>query len=318
MNKTIGLVNILMICLAGCAAPVKQVPPTDIPTPSSEPVELPTASLTAIPLVMPSLVPSAIPDARLPPERWQEWPVVPIIRPEMKALFKSGLQAGNNPAAFIKIGDGEISTVWFLTQYDLGAAFQNLGPYSELEWIIKHFSGSYRRIGTAAGRGYNTDIILGPVPGGTVDCHPGESHLGCEVRITRPSFAILSLGTNQVWQPEVFEPGMRQIIEQLIKAKVVPILSTKGDNLEGDNQINLIIARLAYEYDLPLWNFWLALQPLPNHGMQSDREHLTLAPSKTAYSDFNDPTNFQYAWTWRNLTALQVLDAVYQAVSSQP
>jgi hypothetical protein len=121
------------------------------------------------------------------------------------------------------------------------------------------------------------------------------------------------MGTNQVWQPEVFEPGLRKIIERLLKAGVVPILSTKADNLEGNQRINTIIARLAYEYNLPLWNFWRVVQPLPAHGMQADNEHLTYA-----YSDFSNPFSFQYAWPWRNLTALQVLDSVYRGVSSQP
>jgi len=64
---------------------------------------------------------------------------------------------------------------------------------------------------------------------------------------------------------------------------------------------------------LPLWNFWRAVQPLPSHGLQPDNEHLTYA-----YSDFSNLINFQFAWPWRNLTALQVLDSVYQGVSSQP
>ncbi len=57
----------------------------------------------------------------------------------------------------------------------------------------------------------------------------------------------------------------------------MPILATKADNLEGDQAINATIARLAYEYDLPLWNFWLAVQPLPDHGLQPDGSHLTWA-----------------------------------------
>jgi hypothetical protein len=231
----------------------------------------------------------------------------------MKAIFQLGIALGNNPAAFSKIGDGEISTVWFLTQYDLAATNYHLGAYNDLQSVIIQFSGSFRRVGMAAGRGYNTGIILGPVLAGTLGCDPGESHIDCELRTFHPSFAFLSLGTNQVWQPEVFEPGMRQIIERLLKAGVVPILSTKADNLEGNYHINYIIAHLAFEYNLPLWNFWLVVQPLPEQGLQADREHLTYA-----YSDFSNPINFKYAWPWRNLTALQVLGTVYQAVTSQP
>lgn len=259
------------------------------------------------------MTPSPTPDTRLSAQDWQNWPVIPTASPEMKAVYRRGLAAGNNPAAFMKIGDGEISTVWFLTQYDQDPGNYHLGSHNELLPVIEHFAGSFGRVGSAAGRGFDTTIILGPVPAGTKGCNPGESRLDCELRVTHPSFALISMGTNQVWQPEVFEPGLRHIIERLLQANVVPILSTKADNLEGNHRIDMIIAGLAYEYNLPLWNFWRVVQPLPAHGLQTDHEHLTYD-----YSDFSNPISFQYAWPWRNLTALQVLDSVYRGVTSQP
>jgi hypothetical protein len=106
---------------------------------------------------------------------------------------------------------------------------------------------------------------------------------------------------------------MRQILELLLSKNVVPILSTKGDNLEGDHRINQTVACLAREYDVPLWNFWSALRPLPNHGLQPDLEHLTYG-----ITDFDDEHAMQKAWTVRNLSALQALDAVWKAVTAQP
>jgi hypothetical protein len=244
------------------------------------------------------------------PEQWQEWSIIPTVRPEMKAVFTRGIAMGNNPAVFIKIGDGEISTVWFLSQYDLAPSNYHLGSHTDLLPVIKTFSGSFGRVGLAAGRGFNTSIILGLAPAGTPGCEPGVSRLACEISTTRPAFALVSLGTNQVWQPGIFESEYRQIVNDLLEAGIVPILATKADNLEGDHRINQIITRIAYDNNLPLWNFWLAVQPLPEHGLQADQEHLTYA-----YSDFSNPNNFQYAWPWRNLTALQALNAVYRAVT---
>ena len=106
---------------------------------------------------------------------------------------------------------------------------------------------------------------------------------------------------------------MRQILNILVSRNVVPILSTKGDNLEGDHRINRTIACLAQEYDIPLWNFWAAIQPLPNHGLQPDHEHLTYGNT-----DFDDNHALQSAWTIRNLTALQTLDAVWRGVTVRP
>jgi hypothetical protein len=231
----------------------------------------------------------------------------------MSALYERGQLSGNNPRAFSKIGDGEISTEWFFTAFDLGPNYYHLGSFQELTNLVEYFQGSFGRIGMAARRGFNTERILDPARADPDLCEPGESPLVCELRLHQPAFAILSLGTNQVWQPDEFEAGMRQILDILLSQNVVPILSTKGDNLEGDHRINRTIACLAREYNAPLWNFWAAIQPLPNHGLQADLEHLTYG-----ITDFDDEGALQSAWTIRNLTALQALDAVWRGVTAQP
>jgi hypothetical protein len=296
--------------LAGCIGASSISVPSGTLSPPTDYVLLLTPTISPIPPRFASLTP----DLRLPPERWQEWPVIPEpISPRMLEIYRRGLELGNNPRAFSKIGDGEASTVWFLTSFDLGPAYYNLGAFSDLQAVIDYFAGSFARTSLAAGRGFNTTIILDPAYANKVQCDERESPLECELRCQLPSFAFFSLGTNQVWYPDIFGTELRIIIERLLARGVVPILSTKADNLEGDNRINQIIANLAYEYDLPLWNFWRAVQPLPDHGLQADLEHLTWA---SPY--FDKPAHMQKAWPWRNLTALQVIDVVYRNVTKQP
>ncbi len=244
-------------------------------------------------------------------DQWQSWPVLPAVSEEMQALYQRGQLTGNNPRAFSRIGDGEISAEWFLTMFDQGQGYFDLGPFQDLTRAIEYFHGSFGRIGIAARRGFNTERILDPALSDPKLCETGESPLACELRLQQPAFALVSLGTNQVWQPEEFESGMRKILDVLISQSVIPILSTKGDNLEGDHRINRTIACLAQEYDAPLWNFWAAIQPLPNHGLQPDLEHLTYG-----IPDFDDERAMRSAWTVRNLTALQALDAVWRAVTA--
>ena len=246
-------------------------------------------------------------------EEWQSWPVIPTVSETAQDLYQRGLVRGNDAHAFSKVGDGEISTAWFFTAFDLGQGYYDLGPYQDLQPVIHQFDGSFARIGIAARRGFNTQKILDPSLSDASLCVSDEAPLLCELRLHRPAYAILSLGTNQVWKPEEFEAGMRQILEILLSYNVVPILSTKGDNLEGDHRINRTIACLAEEYEIPLWNFWAAIQPLPNHGLQPDLEHLTYG-----ITDFDDAQAMQSAWTVRNLTALQALDAVWRGVTGQP
>lgn len=293
------------ILLSACGA---RAPATQIPFPSTfSPTSTVQAAITRTIAVSATAAPVGS------CEDWQSWPVVPTVSESMRELYRGGSAGGNDPRAFSKIGDGEISAAWFFTAFDLGRDYYDLGPYQELDRAVDHFRGSFGRTGMAARGGFNTRRILDPVSADPSLCQAGESPLACELRLHRPALAILSLGTNQVWKPEEFEAGMRQILESLLSRNVVPILSTKGDNLEGDHRINHIVACLAQEYDLPLWNFWSAIQPLPGRGLQPDLEHLTYG-----ITDFDDPEAMQSAWTVRNLTALQSLDAVWRGLVAQP
>lgn len=295
----------LAFFIAACAA---QVTATQIPPSPSKP---PTNTSQAV--IMQATTETPVLPQGISCDDWQSWPVIPTVSETAREVYQHGQTSGNNPRAFSKIGDGEISTEWFFTSLDLGQEYYDLGPYQNLQSVIEYFSGSFGRIGMAARRGFNTNHILDSTMSDSTVCKSGESPLTCELRLHRPAFALLSLGTNQVWEPEVFEQGMRQLLDILLSENVIPILSTKGDNLEGDHRINRKIVCLAQEYDVPLWNFWSAIQSIPHHGLQPDLEHLTYG-----INDFDDPQAMRTAWTIRNLTALQMLDAVWKGATTQP
>ena len=266
----------------------------------STPADIPTQ-------VLQSATPGATAMGRpeLAPVGWKLLPVIPTMSPQAVDIFQNGLALGNNPQAFSKVGDGEIASSWFLTMFDLDPPHYDLGSHEYLEPVIETYAGSFEHVGVAAHAGFSTTLILDPLLATNDICEVEESPLECELRRHRPSFAFISLGTNQVWTPDVFATELRQMVEICIERGVVPILATKGDNLEGDHRINAIIAEVAREYEIPLWNFWLALQSLPNQGLQADGEHLTWA-----VNDFDDPEAMAHAWPVRNLTALQVLNSL--------
>ncbi|OGO37926.1 MAG: hypothetical protein A2W35_07965 [Chloroflexi bacterium RBG_16_57_11] len=228
----------------------------------------------------------------------------------MTEIFLRGLAAGNNPGAFSKIGDCGSTPGWFLGDFDRGPRYYDLGDYTQLSPVIEEFQGSYDRASLAARSGFNASALFVPLWSDRTYCQAGEMPLACEYRVHKPSIAFIMLGTNDVWHPEEFEPQMRRIIEFSIDHGVIPILATKADNQEGDHNINATIARLAWEYDIPLWNFWAATEPLPNHGLQEDKVHLTWGSTM-----FDDLEAMKKAWPVRNLTALQVLDAVWRKVA---
>ena len=93
--------------------------------------------------------------------------------------------------------------------------------------------------------------------------------------------------------------------EELLARGVVPILSTKADNREGDNRLNLETAQLAVEYNLPLWNFWPVTDDLPNRGLYTKKidRHL------------GDIYLTEEALARHRLSALQALDTVWRAAA---
>jgi len=175
--------------------------------------------------------------------------------------------------------------------------------------MIDHFKGSFARNNITTRNGFNASSVLSPFWADPEVCKSGETPLACEYRIYKPSIVLITLGTNDRWHFDTFEKSMRDIIEYTLDHRIVPILGTKADNFEGDESINRIIAQLANEYRIPLWNFWVAAQTLPNNGMEADGIHLTWGPTK-----FNDPEIMKLGWPVRNLTAMQSLYAVWQAV----
>ena len=95
-------------------------------------------------------------------------------------------------------------------------------------------------------------------------CSTYESPISCELRIHKPSFVIIHVGTHYEARNEDY---MRKILDQLIAAGVVPILTSKADDRELDDRVNTAYARLAVEYNIPFWNFWAAVSGLPNRGL---------------------------------------------------
>jgi hypothetical protein len=309
MKTALFLTATLALLVACSASPAVGTPIP--PLPSTGTALPPTASWTASP--SPTIPPGATAtlDTRLPPERWQEWPVVPnTVSAKTIAIYRQGQALGNNPQAFSKIGDCESSTDYFLNPFDGKSSDYSLGSHTDLQAVIGYFHGSFKRTSLAAGKGFTTANLLTALWADRKYCESGETPLACEVRVNKPAFALIMLGTNDSYHLDTFEPNMRTILDFLIAQGVVPILATKADNLEKNASINATIARLAYEYDIPLWNFWLAAQPLPKHGLLPDGSHLTYAQPF-----FDDPVRMQAAFPWRNLTDLQTLNSVWHAVT---
>ena len=295
------VIGVMLItgCTPGATIPTENSNPTseeaistdeNSPTSTPEIIETPTEA-------PPEPTPIPIVDNRLPPEQWQQWPVVPELTGREKAIYLSGLSQGNDPKSFSKVGDCQAIKEVLMGIYDLDR-YSLEASEAYLQETIDNFAGSFNRDGQGVRGGFNTAAVLSPIWADPTVCQPGENPIECEDRTHNPSFVIISL---EVWWEgrtvERYEEYMRQIIDFYIEQGVVPILSTKADNVEGGHRINLATAQLAYEYHIPLWNFWLAVQSMPNHGIDPNRDGFHISYD---------------AWTVRSHTALQALDAVWR------
>jgi hypothetical protein len=307
MKKSILIILTIVLLLAGCA-PIEASTPTSISqsgqstlTSTFDPA-LPTSTLQFTSSPTPDHSPT--PDLRLKPEQWQDWPIVPEISPRAVQIYEQGLAMGNDPHAFSKVGDCQSIPEAFLGIYDKPGQF-SLEQYEYLQETIDHFKGSFGRESQSVRGGFNAAAVLLPLWADPTACNSGETPLECEVRSHDPSIIIISL---EVWYkgrtPETYAAYLRQIIDYSISKGVLPVLATKADNVEGDNSMNLTVAQLAYEYDIPMWNFWRAVQPLVDHGIDWARDaegfHITVP-----------------AWNMRSFTALQVLDTIRRDLAGE-
>jgi hypothetical protein len=211
-----------------------------------------------------------------------------------------GQRLGNDPHSFTTIGDCQSEPSVFMGIYDTDHYFLGEG-YEHLEKTIWQFQGSFSRDSVTVKDGLSVASVLTPAWADPQRCEKGETPLECEIRLHRPVIAFINLGTNWNGGNEVtHEAYLRQVVDVLIEHGVVPVISTKGDNFEGDHRLNRSMARVAYDYDLPLWNFWLSLRDLPGKGIDGTREGNYLTTE---------------AWGRRSFTGLQALDAVWRGLA---
>lgn len=242
----------------------------------------------------------------------------------VREIFNQGQALGNHPNLFSKVGDSITVSDAFL--YPIGRGNYSLHEYSYLQPVIDFYSeawgrtdNSFANVSLAASIGWSAHALLTSDVSHETLCGEAESPLECEYRWLKPSVALIMLGTNDVPSTQLssYENAMREIIETTIQYGIIPILSTippihmKGTEGRVDS-INGIITSLALEYDVPLIDYWAALQGLPNDGLRSDGVHPSLAPAGHN-ADFT-PENLQYGMPVRSLTVLQALDLVWRTV----
>ncbi|MCB9135742.1 MAG: SGNH/GDSL hydrolase family protein [Anaerolineales bacterium] len=308
--------------------------PADLPPVVTLPVEVATAAenepipegntpLPPLPTVTQETKLPLIPFAEAKNVELSPYPYITGVGARVREIFEAGQQLGNRPNVFSKVGDSISYTAAYLAPF--GKGNYNLGVYAYLQPVIDFFraetartSDSFQNESLAAFNGWRAATVLAPSKANQQVCELGENPLVCEYRVTRPAVALIMLGTNDVipTPPKQFEQQMRRILDISIEMGVIPVLSTipeyKQVNMHQEvAEFNAIIATLAQEYQIPLWDYHLIISGLPNNGIGEDGVHPSVS--------YSHPAEFTTDYlglgmTVRNLSALQVLDALYWAI----
>ncbi|HEY3474392.1 MAG TPA: hypothetical protein VGK56_07250 [Anaerolineales bacterium] len=315
MSRELILALLVCVLITACTAEATPVPvvPTREPT-ETLPVLAYSSVATATPKprtfspITPAPTRTATatsgPETEEPePAAWKSLPVIPeSVDPTLQKVYERGLRLGNDPHAFSIFGDCQTRPGEFFGVFETDVSvIESLSP--ELGEVVDHFGGSFNRESSTAQDGTTPGSLLWTQwHRGEYGCTFAETPVECELRVHRPSFVIIQIGTHFESRNTEY---LRRVILQLLDAGVVPILATKADNREKDERINRDMAMLASEYDLPLWNFWAAVSDLPNRGLYTRDDRPLQGPIYLT----------EEAAEIHRMTGLTALHAVWRAVT---
>ena len=271
---TFSMLGCTQIGTVNPISPTQILLPTLLPKATITETPSPIATLTPTTTLTPTQTTSPTPDSRLKPYDWERWPIVPTISARVKEIYQAGLQMEVQPNTFTVVGDCQAFTGLFLGVY--ATSTYDLGNAQYLQEIIDLFSESITHESFAVRNGLSAPSALSPLWADPNVCKPTEGPLECELHLYQPMIVFIALGRN--WHPAApisrFEESLRLISDMIISHGAIPVLINKNDNVEGNWSVNITLAKVAYDYQIPMINFWKAAGSLPNNGLH-DNNYMT-------------------------------------------
>ncbi len=237
------------------------------------------------------------PDGRPLAKDWREWPVLPVVSDTAYDIYWYGVQElGTNPHYISRIGDCHSESDVFLGIYDTDY-YELSDENLYMTDAIDFFRGSFSQISYSVHAGMSVSSVLTSTWSDPSVCQLYESALDCEIRVNNPSIMFVNLGSNWIAGVgmDVYYDYLSEIVQKLLDHGILPILSSKADNVEGDYGINETTVQVARDFDIPFYNFWVVAQRLPYKGLDPARDGIHLSME---------------AWNWRNFYALKTLYTV--------
>lgn len=269
-------------------------------------LELPQTAMNSLPLSGVNATPSLPEPAygKLPSAPLPSW--IPMITPHMAAVYAQSVQHGRDRRIFTVAGDCNSLPYYYLLL--VAENIIDLQGNDYLRNTIQEFNAAFVRTSLTVAGGFNAASVLDPTWASPADCQDGESPFACELRVTRASIVFIALGTGDQFDWPNFDSTYRRLIKYSLDNGVLPVLVTKADALESQEEgapadyINKDIRALAKEYDVPLMDFAAATAGLPNHGLRDEP---------------GSPYRFHLSGAGMGvhvLTTLETLDAIWRSL----
>ena len=303
-------------------AEIATIPPTETATstiaptatPTNTPTTTPTVTHTNTPTATATPSPTAIPPGELVNGLHKDEFVIlpPDVQAHILEIYALGQEKERRPNAFSKLGDSGAASPDFLVRFDQRT--YDLAQYAYLQETIDYYDKSFQRFGPTLKNGLHATAVFAPDLMNLEICDPefDTDILDCESRLHNPSILLIALGTND--QSDQFEPRMEKIVNYVMGRGVIPVLITKADRFEGeDNRNNISVRRLAEKYQLPLVDFDILAETIPNRGMQEEDVHLTW------YGPFEYTSEepFQRGYPMLNLATIMMLDKIHNTIQAE-
>ncbi|NJM40798.1 MAG: hypothetical protein HC853_08515 [Anaerolineae bacterium] len=199
---------------------------------------------------------------------------VPVFSARVKQMYAAAVKAGRNGRMATVIGD--CNSEWPVYFGRLLAGATNFGTFPKLANTYKHFSPSFVRASLATQGSFTSQMAFDPAWTDPAKCNANEGPLACELRVSKATIMIISLGTGDTFSWQGFEANLRKSVDTVLAAGAVPVLVTKADLLEfnqggaSKDFINNVIRAVGAQYGVPVIDFGRVAANLPNGGLMEE------------------------------------------------
>ena len=223
-------------------------------------------SLDALP-VMDDVVTAQTSVVRTPPKG------IPNVSARARQIYANAASYGRDTSIVAVIGDCNSEPNVYFGRAASGGFSVN--TYPGLVGAYQRFSGSFNRGSMATSGSFNAAAAFDPTWADPSKCG-GDGPLACELKTSRASILVVSLGTGDQHRWREFEGEYRRILDYTLSQGVLPLLMTKVDELEyrqggaPQDYINNVVRRLGNEYGVPVIDLHAASRDLPNNGLANE------------------------------------------------